>query len=77
MARIVIDPERCKGCGLCVHACPQRILAQGKEMNSKGYFYAKTAEPMRCIGCMLCCISCPDVAITMHVHGTMYRYFDY
>lgn len=77
MPQIVIDPEACKGCELCVHACPQRILAMGREINSKGYFYARVAEQMKCIGCRLCCITCPDVAIEMKVHGTLYRYFRY
>jgi len=49
----------------------------GKDINSKGYFYAKVVEQMRCIGCTYCCIACPDSAIEMNVHGTMYRYFRY
>lgn len=77
MPQIQIDPEQCKGCELCVAACPQKILSMGREINSKGYFFARVAEQMRCIGCRLCCIACPDVAIQMHVHGTMYRYFRY
>ncbi len=77
MPQILIDPDACKGCELCVHACPQQILAMGSNLNSKGYFYARMAEPMRCIGCRLCCITCPDVAITMRVSGTMYHYFAY
>ncbi len=77
MPQILIDPEACKGCELCVHACPQQILAMGSNLNSKGYFYARMAEPMRCIGCRLCCITCPDLAISMRVSGTMYHYFAY
>lgn len=77
MPQIVIDPEACKGCELCVHACPQGVLAMGRDMNSKGYFYAQVTAQMRCIGCRLCCIACPDVAIRMHIHGTFYRYFSY
>jgi len=74
---IKINPERCKGCELCVHACPQKILAMSRDINSKGYFPALVAEPKRCIGCRVCCITCPDVAIEMQVHGTMYHYFSY
>lgn len=77
MPQIVIDPEACKGCELCVHACPQGVLAMGRDMNSKGYFYAQVTAQMRCIGCRLCCITCPDVAIRMRIHGTFYRYFSY
>lgn len=77
MPQIVVNPDLCKGCELCVHACPQKILAMGKQSNSKGFFYAELVEPKRCIGCRLCCIACPDVAIDMSVHGTMYHYFSY
>lgn len=77
MSHILIEPDQCKGCELCVNACPQQILGMTKKINTKGYFYAEVAEPMRCIGCRLCCITCPDMAITMDVHGTMYHYFAY
>ena len=77
MPRIVISPDSCKGCELCVEACPQKILGMGKRINSKGYVYAEVVEQMRCIGCRLCCITCPDMAIEMAVNGTMYHYFSY
>lgn len=77
MPQILIDRDLCKGCELCIHACPQKILALGRDINAKGYFFARVAEGMRCIGCRLCCITCPDVAIQMRVSGTMYHYFAY
>jgi 2-oxoglutarate ferredoxin oxidoreductase subunit delta len=77
LPRIVIDPDLCKGCELCAKACAQKVLVMGLDINDKGYFYAQVAEPMRCLGCRLCCIACPDVAIQMHVHGTMVHYFSY
>lgn len=77
MPRTVIDPERCKGCELCVAACPQRILAMSRELNQKGYFFAFVKEPFRCIGCRMCAITCPDVAITVSVDGVQYNVFDY
>ena len=45
MPAITIDPVRCKGCGLCVAACPQRVLALGTRSNGSGYFYPVTAAP--------------------------------
>ena len=77
MPYINIKPEQCKGCELCVARCPQKILAMGKEINAKGYFFAQVVEPKRCIGCRICCITCPDVAIEIAVHGCRYNYFDY
>ena len=39
---IVVDRERCKGCNLCVVACPLHILAlTEKQVNKKGYHYAE------------------------------------
>jgi 2-oxoglutarate ferredoxin oxidoreductase subunit delta len=77
VSRILIDRERCKGCELCVQACPQEILGMAKEINSRGYFPAEVREQKRCIGCRVCCITCPDLAITMKANGTMYHYFSY
>lgn len=77
MARIVIDGEQCKGCELCVRACPQGILALGTEINAKGHLYATVIEPRRCIGCRLCFVACPDVAIEVHASGTLYECFAY
>ena len=34
---IVVDTERCKGCGVCVVNCPTQTIALSKEVNSKGY----------------------------------------
>ena len=34
---IVVDKERCKGCGVCASACPCDVLALSAEVNSKGY----------------------------------------
>ncbi len=69
MPRITIEKDRCKGCQLCVKACPQRILDLSKELNVKGYFYAIVVDPSRCVGCMMCAITCPDVAIEIGPNG--------
>mgnify|MGYP003166395772 CR=1 FL=1 len=38
---IVVDTERCKGCNLCVVACPLNVISLAKEVNVKGYNYAQ------------------------------------
>jgi 2-oxoglutarate ferredoxin oxidoreductase subunit delta len=60
---VTIDRNRCKGCELCVHACPKQVLAMSKEINDKGYFFATVVSLPDCIGCKFCGMSCPDTAI--------------
>jgi 2-oxoglutarate ferredoxin oxidoreductase subunit delta len=62
-----IEEERCKGCSLCVDACPQGILALNTErFNSKGYFPVHLMNPDDCTGCAVCAIICPDVVFTVY-----------
>lgn len=67
MSRIVIDEDRCKGCGLCTLFCPHDLLQISDHFNAKGYRPASVEDPDdRCIGCTNCAIMCPDVAIVVY-----------
>ena len=66
MAKITIDRNTCKGCGLCVLACPKKIVEiDSKTLNEKGYNPATVTDMEKCIGCAMCATMCPDVAITV------------
>ena len=66
MAKVSFDENRCKGCGLCVEACPKKIVALAADkMNSKGYHPALVTDQEKCIGCAFCATMCPDVVITV------------
>ena len=63
MAKMTVDPDYCKGCGLCIDACPKKIISFSKKINSKGYHYAEVVKQADCIACKMCYQMCPDVAI--------------
>jgi 2-oxoglutarate ferredoxin oxidoreductase subunit delta len=63
---LTFETDRCKGCNICVNACPVNILDLNKEMvNRKGYHPAYIVEPEKCIACMSCSLMCPDVVISI------------
>ncbi len=63
---IVVDTEKCKGCGVCIVSCPTDTIALAKEVNSKGYNYMHMANPENCTGCTNCATVCPDAVITVY-----------
>ena len=66
MPKVTVNNNVCKGCEMCVIACPKGILALDKSItNSKGYHPAHITREEDCIGCGSCTIMCPDVAITV------------
>jgi Dissimilatory sulfite reductase (desulfoviridin), alpha and beta subunits len=53
--------ERCKGCGICVAACPKKALSFSEEINGKGYNFVVNDHD-KCVLCGICYTVCPDVA---------------
>jgi 2-oxoglutarate ferredoxin oxidoreductase subunit delta len=64
LAKVTFSKELCKGCGLCVTACPKKILSISKtESNNSGYFICECTDMGACIGCTSCALMCPDSVI--------------
>jgi len=61
--RVVFNEERCKGCELCVEACPKKIVKISDKINSQGYQPATVEEMEKCIACAMCARICPDLVI--------------
>ena len=54
---IYIDPELCRGCGVCVSVCPQDALSI---LNDKAVL-----DVLMCDACNLCISNCPEGAISV------------
>jgi len=66
MAVICIKTDSCKGCGLCVDACPKKLLQISKlKINIKGHHPAEIVKPEECVGCASCALMCPDCVISI------------
>ena len=67
LGAVVVNTERCKGCNLCVVACPLHVLSLStKEVNQKGYTFAQQILDDTCNGCTSCATVCPDGCITVY-----------
>ncbi len=57
---VVVHPDLCKGCGLCVEACPQHLLEISQaRINRLGYFPVRFIADT-CSGCGVCFYACPE-----------------
>lgn len=61
--KVILQRERCKGCGFCVEFCPTHVLEMDKGLNNKGYHTPMVVSAEGCSGCDLCGLYCPDFAI--------------
>ncbi|MCL2301296.1 MAG: 4Fe-4S binding protein [Firmicutes bacterium] len=66
MAKVTFNEELCKGCGLCIDACPKKLVALREDtLNLKGFHPAGVADMDACIACAFCATMCPDCVITV------------
>ena len=57
--RLLLRPEWCKGCLICVDFCPKGVLALDQDQK------IQVVDEEACTECKLCELRCPDFAIEL------------
>jgi 2-oxoglutarate ferredoxin oxidoreductase subunit delta len=66
---VVIDAAACKGCDLCIDACPPAVLVMtSDEVNARGYRFPQLLPG--CTGCQACAQICPDFCFQVYKFDT-------
>lgn len=64
---LAIAEERCKGCELCITACPQHVLELDRGIvNRLGYHPVRLTDEAGCTSCAICAKVCPDAVFTVY-----------
>ena len=66
---IKLKTEKCKGCSLCVNACPKSVLSINKHkdsLNKAGHYVVCVGNAEECVGCLSCALICPDGVISIY-----------
>jgi 2-oxoglutarate ferredoxin oxidoreductase subunit delta len=62
---VTIDREACKGCDLCIPACPPGVLVMTvSDVNRMGFRYPQLLPG--CTGCRACLDVCPDFVFEVY-----------
>ncbi|SHN52276.1 4Fe-4S dicluster domain-containing protein [Desulfovibrio litoralis] len=61
--RVVVDPSKCVGCGICKHVCAGRAINIEPDKNKQGYSFSVWHNT--CALCGMCRHYCPTKAITL------------
>lgn len=68
--KISVDPEKCRGCGLCMDVCKRGVMEFREDTNSCGCrTTVAVIHPEKCVLCGLCVAVCPVHGITIKNDG--------
>jgi 2-oxoglutarate ferredoxin oxidoreductase subunit delta len=65
---VKLAAELCKGCELCIPACPPAVLRMSQTRNSRGYRLPELIPG--CTGCGACALVCPDFCFDVYQYET-------
>ena len=68
--KLEINQDECKGCAVCIDACPPKVIALTTGLNVQGYHPAQYLGD-GCTGCGICFYVCPEPGAI-----TVYKSFD-
>jgi 2-oxoglutarate ferredoxin oxidoreductase subunit delta len=60
---VTIAIERCKGCEICIPACPPGVLSMSSALNERGTAYPELSPG--CTACGACLLVCPDYCFSV------------
>jgi 2-oxoglutarate ferredoxin oxidoreductase subunit delta len=64
---LAIRTDHCKGCEICIGACPHGVLALDvAAVNPLGYHPVRLVDPAGCTSCAICARVCPDAVFTVY-----------
>jgi len=73
MFTLSLKRDKCKGCGLCLDVCPQKVLRLSTAFNRLGCHFVEAPDHSLCTGCKRCVTICPDVVIELHRKDAVHR----
>ncbi len=63
---IEVNELYCKGCELCVAACPQHVMRLDMEQLTRKGYHPVHLHTSGCTGCAICALVCPEAALTVY-----------
>jgi len=61
--RVIINPDMCKGCNICIEFCPTKVFETSETLSRRGYYLPLVSHEEACTGCRVCDLLCPELAI--------------
>jgi 4Fe-4S ferredoxin len=78
---LILNREKCVGCGTCSRVCPKEAIARGPVGASRRFpgtqdIIAEVYDPKKCVFCGTCVVMCPFSALTLKKDGEPYNLED-